>query len=33
MISKAKKLLDDLPEGEDRQKLKDLTDFMIKREW
>jgi geranylgeranyl diphosphate synthase type I len=33
MISKAKELLDDLPEGEDRQRLKDLTDFMIRREW
>jgi len=33
MISKAKVLLDDLPEGEDRQRLKDLTDFMIRREW
>jgi len=33
MISKAKTLLDDLPDGEDRQKLKDLTDFMIRREW
>jgi len=33
MISKAKTLLDDLPEGEDRQRLKDLTDFMIRREW
>jgi len=33
MISKAKVLLDDLPEGDDRQRLKDLTDFMIRREW
>jgi len=33
LISKAKVLIDDLPEGEDRQKLKDLTDFMIRREW
>lgn len=33
MISKAKEMLDDLPDTEDRQKLKDLTDFMIKREW
>ena len=33
MISKAKSLLDDLPEGEDRKRLKDLTDFMIRREW
>jgi geranylgeranyl diphosphate synthase type I len=33
MISKAKSLLDDLPEGEDRKRLKDLADFMIRREW
>jgi geranylgeranyl diphosphate synthase type I len=33
MVSKAKVLLDDLPEGEDRQRLRDLTDFMIRREW
>jgi len=32
LIAKAKILLDDLPEGEDREKLKELTDFMIRRE-
>lgn len=31
LIAKAKTLLDDLPEGEARQKLIDLCEFMIKR--
>ena len=32
MIAKAKVLLDDLPNNEERKLLKDITDFMIKRE-
>ncbi|MDH4123327.1 MAG: polyprenyl synthetase family protein [Thermoplasmata archaeon] len=32
MIAKAKMLLDDLPGNEDRKLLKELTDFMIKRD-
>lgn len=32
LIAKAKVLLDDLPEGDSRQRLIELTDFMIKRD-
>lgn len=32
LVSKAKILLDDLPKGEDRQRLIELSDFMIKRD-